>query len=117
MHPSEKSIPEKHTRARTPDMVSQSTYSEAPVSTGAVPKTPSSEVTTAVAAIWSEVLQHDKIEVTDDFFDIGGTSLDLIHVFSKLNTKFNLALNGSVLEDDEVTIPRMAQCVQVAINK
>jgi len=102
-------------------MVVQSTHRQAEASSGAVSKTlsstpPSNDVTTAVTAIWSEVLQRDKIEATDDFFDLGGTSLDLIHVFSKLNGRFSLSLNGSILED-EVTIPRMAQCVQIAINK
>ncbi len=102
-------------------MAVQSTYREAQVSTGAVSKTPSgapasSEVTAAVDAIWKEVLQRDKIEATDDFFDLGGTSLDLIHVFSKINAKFGLSLNGSVLEDD-VTVPQMAECVAAAIDK
>jgi acyl carrier protein len=102
-------------------MAVQSTYREAEVPTGVVAKTPgsapaSSEITAAIDAIWREVLQRDKIEATDDFFDLGGTSLDLIHVFSKINAKFDLSLNGSIL-DDEVTLPGMAERVAAALNK
>jgi acyl carrier protein len=97
------------------------TYHEAQASTGVKSRTSGSTplpngVTTAIAVIWSEVLHRDNIEVTDDFFDLGGTSLDLIHVFSKLNAKFGLSLNGSVLEE-EATIVHTAQCVETALNK
>lgn len=95
---------------------SNSTYRDAHVPSKTPGSAPQSNgVTAAIAAIWSEVLNRDKIEVTDDFFDLGGTSLDLIHVFSKVNGKFGLSLNGSVLEE-EATIARTAQCVENAIN-
>lgn len=66
-----------------------------------------------VAAIWEDILQRDGIASTDDFFDLGGTSLDLIRVFARVNTEFNLSLNGSVL-DQEATIVRMASCIDAA---
>ena len=46
----------------------------------------------------------------DDFFDLGGTSLDLIRVFGRLNEKFGLSLDGSVL-GDEATIERLTAAV------
>jgi acyl carrier protein len=66
-----------------------------------------------VAAIWEDVLQRDGIAPTDDFFDLGGTSLDLIRVFARVNDEFNLSLNGSVL-DEEATVVRMANCIDAA---
>lgn len=67
----------------------------------------------SVRAIWEEVLQREGIERTDDFFDLGGTSLDLIRVFARVNKEYNLSLNGSVL-DEEATIARMASCIDTA---
>ena len=57
----------------------------------------------AVTEIWEDVLQQKGIGLTDDFFDLGGTSLDLIRVFGRVNETFNLSLDGSVL-GDEATI-------------
>jgi acyl carrier protein len=68
-----------------------------------------------VAAIWQEVLAREGISRTDDFFDLGGTSLDLIRVFARVNKQFGLSLNGSALED-EATIARMASCIESAVR-
>jgi acyl carrier protein len=69
----------------------------------------------SVAAIWQEVLQREGIARTDDFFDLGGTSLDLIRAFTHVNKQFGLSLDGSLL-DDEATIARMAKCVEAAMR-
>jgi acyl carrier protein len=79
---------------------------------GAVPR---SGMERNIAAIWQEVLQREGITRTDDFFDLGGTSLDLIRVFSRVNKEFGLSLNGSLLED-EATIARMANCIEAAMR-
>lgn len=69
----------------------------------------------AVAAIWRDILHCDRVAPTDDFFDLGGTSLDLIRAFGEVNKQFGLSLNGSVL-DDEATITRMASCIEAAMR-
>lgn len=42
----------------------------------------------AVTAIWGEVLGRDGIQPTDNFFDVGGTSLALIAVRARLVARF-----------------------------
>jgi acyl carrier protein len=66
-----------------------------------------------IAAIWEDVLHQPDIAKNADFFDLGGTSLDLIRVFARINKQFDLALNGSVL-DGEATIARVTKCVEAA---
>jgi acyl carrier protein len=67
----------------------------------------------AISEIWEDVLQQKDIGAHDDFFDLGGTSLDLIRVFGRLNEKFGLSLDGSVL-GDEATIERLTAAVDAA---
>ena len=76
---------------------------------------PRSGMERSIAAIWQEVLQREGVARTDDFFDLGGTSLDLIRVFSRVNKEFGLSLNGSLLED-EATIAHMANCIEAAMR-
>jgi amino acid adenylation domain-containing protein/non-ribosomal peptide synthase protein (TIGR01720 family) len=47
---------------------------------------PSSEEERAVCQIWANVLSLDKVGVTDDFFRIGGDSINAIRVVSSLKT-------------------------------
>lgn len=70
----------------------------------------------AVTEIWEDVLQQKGIGLTDDFFDLGGTSLDLIRVFGRVNETFNLSLDGSVL-GDEATIAQLASTVDAELRK
>jgi polyketide synthase PksJ len=67
----------------------------------------------SITAIWKDILKREEIAPTDDFFDLGGTSLDLIRVFSRVNKEFGLSLNGSMLESDP-TIAGMTSCVAAA---
>lgn len=69
-----------------------------------------------VSDIWEQVLNAKDIGVTEDFFDLGGTSLDLIRVFEQVNEKFNISLNGSVL-DDEATIARLSACIDAELHR
>ena len=69
-----------------------------------------------ITAIWEDVLQQKGIGPHDDFFDLGGTSLDLIRVFGQVNEQFGLSLDGSVLDDD-ATIERLTDAVDAAARK
>lgn len=64
----------------------------------------------AVTQIWEEILKRKGISTTEDFFDLGGTSLDLIRVFGRVNDRFGVNLDGSVLED-EATVARLVKCI------
>lgn len=76
----------------------------------------SSETTQrAIAGIWEEVLEQKGVGTKDDFFDLGGTSLGLIRVFDQLNEKFDLSLDGSVLEE-EATIAYLTERVEAELH-
>jgi amino acid adenylation domain-containing protein len=45
---------------------------------------PKSNTEKIIGRIWEEVLELDEIGVTDNFFEIGGTSLDIIRVTNRL---------------------------------
>ncbi len=50
---------------------------------------PRDETEQKIAAIWQEVLQFDKVGREDNFFDLGGNSLQLIKVHSRLRQAFD----------------------------
>jgi amino acid adenylation domain-containing protein len=54
---------------------------------------PQSEVECAIAAVWQEVLQVDVVDLYDNFFDLGGHSLQLARVWSKLCGRFQRRLS------------------------
>jgi amino acid adenylation domain-containing protein len=54
---------------------------------------PQSEVEQMIASIWQEVLEVEKVGVYDNFFDIGGNSLLVIQVHSKLCQLLNRELS------------------------
>ncbi len=45
---------------------------------------PGSELEKTIGAVWSDVLQLDKVGIDDNFFDLGGNSLDIIKVHNRL---------------------------------
>ena len=56
---------------------------------------PQTEIERAIASIWQDVLQIDRASLTDNFFDLGGQSLLMIRVHSKL--KEQLAIDISLI--------------------
>jgi len=54
---------------------------------------PCTEVEQVVAGIWTEVLRLEKIGIHDNFFDLGGHSLLLTQVTSRLYNAFGLELS------------------------
>ncbi len=54
---------------------------------------PSSATETILAAIWTDILDVEKIGVNDDFFMLGGHSLTATQLVSRINKKFQLALS------------------------
>ncbi|MGB3182818.1 MAG: amino acid adenylation domain-containing protein [Cyclobacteriaceae bacterium] len=49
---------------------------------------PAGEIEDTILAIWKEVLNREKIGVTDNFFDVGGNSMRLIIIFQRLGKLF-----------------------------
>jgi acyl carrier protein len=54
---------------------------------------PRTEVERQIAAIWSEVLQIEKVGIDDNFFDLGGHSLMLLQAHGELRDKLQSDLS------------------------
>ena len=50
-----------------------------------------------IANVWKEVLGREKIGITDNFFDIGGNSLDFVKISNKLEERLNEEVPVDVL--------------------
>ncbi len=55
-----------------------------PLNSTAAYEAPNSELETAIAKIWQEVLHLEKAGINDNFFDLGGNSLLMVKVNNKL---------------------------------
>ncbi|HLP62850.1 MAG TPA: amino acid adenylation domain-containing protein [Candidatus Deferrimicrobium sp.] len=53
---------------------------------------PVTETEKTVAAVWQEVLKLDRVGIHDNFFDLGGTSLDIVRLNARLKGVFNLEI-------------------------
>lgn len=49
---------------------------------------PGNETEKIIMGFWKEVLKTDEISITDNFFDIGGDSMLLLKVYSKIDRRF-----------------------------
>ena len=83
--------------------------------TANTPGRPMTATERAIAEIWREVLTGTEVGPDDDFFDLGGTSLDLIRAFVHVNARFNMALDGSIL-GQEATVSCLASCVDARLR-
>ncbi|GAA2356935.1 hypothetical protein Cme02nite_50380 [Catellatospora methionotrophica] len=54
---------------------------------------------TAVARIWAEVLDLDEVAPGDDFFDLGGVSLQVITVIRRTRAELGVQLRTQTLFD------------------
>lgn len=70
------------------------------------------EVTRDVVQIWNDVLGAGAA-LDGDFFDVGGTSLALIRMLSRLNERLSVALDPSQLLEG-VTIDNIVKCINGA---
>jgi aryl carrier-like protein len=50
--------------------------------------TPSTDVERTLAEVWQEVLEVERVGVTDNFFDLGGNSLLMVRIYNKLRSIF-----------------------------
>jgi acyl carrier protein len=54
---------------------------------------PGTETERTIAQVWQEVLHVDRVGIHDNFFDLGGHSLAMVQVHSKLQTIYSSALS------------------------
>ena len=75
-----------------------------------------STVHTRLLQIWSDVLGKPEIRLTDDFYELGGTSLRLIRVLGRIKAEFAIDVShGDLLE--AVTVESLALLMDKAGNK
>jgi amino acid adenylation domain-containing protein len=53
---------------------------------------PGTETERAIARIWAEVLEVDRVGATDSLFDLGGDSIRSLHITSRMNSAFGVNL-------------------------
>ncbi|MEM7674522.1 MAG: amino acid adenylation domain-containing protein, partial [Myxococcota bacterium] len=61
---------------------------QSPRTSDRAPIPPRGHAEREIAAMWCELLQRDQVGVEDNFFDLGGHSLLLVQLMSKLETRF-----------------------------
>lgn len=69
----------------------------------------------ALVGLAEEVLQRDGLHASDDLFDLGITSLDLIRLLVRTKQEFGVALTGAEL-GETASIEHLAACVEAARN-
>jgi acyl carrier protein len=74
---------------------------------------PSNEIEKGIAAIWSEALGVESISMNDDFFDLGGHSLQATRVAGRLRSAFQVELPLAKLFE-ATTIAALAKLVAEA---
>lgn len=77
---------------------------------------PRNEQELAVAEIWKEVLKVETIGIRDNFFDLGGHSLMIVEILSKLKQRFETELSVAELFRYE-TIEALAKYLQQSAGK
>ncbi|WP_109299254.1 non-ribosomal peptide synthetase [Aquimarina sp. AU474] len=76
----------------------------------------SSDIEQKLYSIWQKVLMVDKIEITDDFFSIGGNSLRLAEVSMHIYEEFDIELPLNILYENH-TIASTAKQISEYLRK
>ncbi|MCX6149601.1 MAG: amino acid adenylation domain-containing protein [Ignavibacteriales bacterium] len=58
------------------------------IATGALFENPANKLETELLVLWQEVLSTESISIHDNFFDLGGNSILLVKLYSKINEKY-----------------------------
>ena len=61
------------------------------------PVAPRNETEATLVKIWSEVLNRDRIGISDNFFDLGGHSLKATTIINRINTEMGISIPLAVL--------------------
>jgi len=76
-------------------------------------RSPSSDCEHQLLAIWREVLKIPKIGIDDDFFELGGTSLQALILFARIETQLGCSLSPTTIVQAP-TIARLANFIQTS---
>ncbi|WP_440069314.1 amino acid adenylation domain-containing protein [Tenacibaculum discolor] len=84
---------------------------------------PKNETEKRLVDIWKDVLEKDSISITDDFFDLGGHSLKVTRLISRLHKEFNIKLElkqlfeTTILKEQALLIDSAAEDTYTKIPK
>jgi amino acid adenylation domain-containing protein len=78
-------------------------------------RSPATEIEHQLLLIWQEILKSSKIGIDDDFFELGGTSLQALMVFAKIETWFGCSLSPTTIMRAP-TIARLADLIQATTD-
>src|SRR5262249_53372531 len=76
---------------------------------------PTDERERELCTIWKEVLKLPKIGIDDDFFELGGTSMQALMVFTKIEARLGHNLSPSTIMQAP-TIARLAGFIQATTD-
>lgn len=76
---------------------------------------PASEAECMLSSIWCAVLERDRISVTDNFFDMGGSSLSALEISAEVRKKFPLVDLDIEQLLEFPTIKQLAQFLEVKV--
>jgi len=76
---------------------------------------PRNEIEQAVAEIWEQVLEIEKVGINDGLFELGGESIKAIQILSRVREKFDTDISLAVLFEGEITVAKLAQAAQESI--
>ena len=74
-------------------------------------RAPSDDREHELLAIWQEVLKIPKIGIDDDFFELGGTSLQALMVFARIEARLGCSLSPTTIVQAP-TIARLAEFIR-----
>ena len=74
-------------------------------------RAPSDDREHELCAIWQEVLKIPKIGIDDDFFELGGTSLQALMVFARIEARLGHSLSPTTIVQAP-TIARLAEFIR-----
>jgi thioesterase domain-containing protein/acyl carrier protein len=78
-------------------------------------RAPSNDRESELLAIWQEVLKLPKIGVDDDFFELGGDSLQALTVFLEIEARLGCSLSPATIIQAP-TIARLAEFIRATTN-
>jgi acyl-CoA synthetase (AMP-forming)/AMP-acid ligase II/thioesterase domain-containing protein/acyl carrier protein len=76
-------------------------------------RAPSDACERELLAIWQEILEIPKIGIDDDFFELGGTSLQVLMMFAEIEVRLHLNLSPTAIVEAS-TIARLADLIRAA---
>ncbi|MDP3662080.1 MAG: phosphopantetheine-binding protein, partial [Nitrosomonas sp.] len=74
---------------------------------------PRTETEKKIAAIWADVLKLDKVGIHDNFFQLGGHSLLVMQIVSRIQAKFQTKLAVRTVFE-AATVEALSKAVDIA---